>query len=189
MSINLKKIIWLSRALLTAPLWGKMGKFCYLGNPCFIAQKRDVFIGDKVRIYPGFRSETLSGGTVSIGNNVSIGQNFHVVSASTRLTIGNDVAISGNVFISNCDHTFDDDTKMCFELPLNVRNTSIGDMSFVGYGAVILAGTTLGKHCVIGANSVVRGEYPDNVMIAGNPAQIIKKFDSNEHTWKRCEIE
>lgn len=42
---------------------------------------------------------------IIIGDNVSIGQNFHAVAVQNKLEIGNNVTISGNVFISNCDHT------------------------------------------------------------------------------------
>lgn len=188
MSINFEKLKWGIRALLNKPLYGKMGKMCYIGRPCFIANKKRIKMKNRVRIYPGMRSETLDGGTVEIGNNVSIGQNFHIVAAEKKVSIGNNVTISGNVFISNCDHTFDDENKMTLELPLTIKDTSIGDASFVGYGVVILAGTHIGKHCIIGANSVVRGNFPDNTMIAGNPARILKTFSLTDKKWERCEV-
>lgn len=50
----------------------------------------------------------------------------------------------------------------------------IGENTFVGMNCIILKGTTIGKNCIIGAGSVVHGSYPDNCVIAGNPAKIIK---------------
>jgi acetyltransferase-like isoleucine patch superfamily enzyme len=50
----------------------------------------------------------------------------------------------------------------------------IGDGSWLGYGTVVLPGTTIGRHVVIGANSVVRGEIPDFCVAAGNPARVIR---------------
>ena len=51
----------------------------------------------------------------------------------------------------------------------------IDDGCFIGANSIILKGTTLGKNCVVGAGSVVSGKFPDNVIVAGNPARIIKE--------------
>ena len=50
----------------------------------------------------------------------------------------------------------------------------IGEGCFIGANSIILKGTTLGNNVVVGAGSVVHGTFPDNVIIAGNPAKIIK---------------
>ncbi len=49
----------------------------------------------------------------------------------------------------------------------------IGDNVFIGQHAIILMGTTIGNNCIVGAGAVVKGTFPDNVVIAGNPAKII----------------
>jgi len=54
-----------------------------------------------------------------------------------------------------------------------VKPVHIGFNSFVGLGSILLPGTTIGSNCVIGAGSVVRGNIPDNSLVAGNPARII----------------
>ena len=56
----------------------------------------------------------------------------------------------------------------------------IGAFTFVGSGAIILPGTKIGKGCVIGAGSVVRGEIPDHSVVLGNPGKIVgttEKYD------------
>ena len=53
-------------------------------------------------------------------------------------------------------------------------DTRIGSRCFVGANAIILAGVTIGNGCVIGAGAVVTGDVPDNSMVAGNPARIVR---------------
>ena len=53
----------------------------------------------------------------------------------------------------------------------------IGDDCFIGANSIILKGTTLGNNVIVGAGSVVHGEFPDNCIIAGNPAVIVKRID------------
>ena len=52
----------------------------------------------------------------------------------------------------------------------------IGSGSWLGTGVVILPGTTLGKNVVVGAGAVVRGRFPDHCVIAGVPAQIVRRY-------------
>lgn len=57
---------------------------------------------------------------------------------------------------------------------LKKRPVVIGEGCFLGANSIILKGTTLGKNVLVGAGSVVSGTFPDNVIIAENPARIIK---------------
>ncbi len=56
------------------------------------------------------------------------------------------------------------------------RPVRIGAGSWLGHGTVVLPGATIGRHVVIGANSVVRGEIPPYTVAAGNPARVIKRI-------------
>ncbi len=49
----------------------------------------------------------------------------------------------------------------------------VGDNTFIGHEAIVLPGTTLGRDCIVGAGSVVRGEIPDNSLVIGNPGRIV----------------
>lgn len=57
------------------------------------------------------------------------------------------------------------------------RKTIIGDNVFIGMNAIILMGAHIGSNSIVGAGSVVSGIFPDNVVIAGNPAKIICSLD------------
>lgn len=56
----------------------------------------------------------------------------------------------------------------------------IGNFVYIGYGAVILPGVTVGDNCVVGANAVVTRDVPSGNIVAGNPARIIRKIEQKE---------
>ena len=60
-----------------------------------------------------------------------------------------------------------------------------GKNCFIGTGVVINSGTILGKQCIVGANSVLSGSYPDYCVIVGAPGRIIKKYNNNKKKWKK----
>lgn len=153
--------------------FGKVGKHCYMASPTFLFNERRIFINDKVRLFPGYRMEVHNDGKINIGSNVSIGQNFHMISSKNSLNIGDNCLISANVFISNCDHSFKNNR-------LIEKETIISSGCFIGYGAVILPGTILGRNCVVGANSVVKGVFPDNAIVVGAPGRIVNKLKFND---------
>lgn len=56
------------------------------------------------------------------------------------------------------------------------RPVTIGDGSWLGHGTVVLPGASIGRHVVVGANSVVTGDLPDNCVAAGAPARVIRRL-------------
>lgn len=68
---------------------------------------------------------------------------------------------------------------------MNIKETKIGENCFIGIGVAIQAGTILGKQCVVGSNSVVRGEFPDYCVIVGAPARIVKKYNFETQRWEK----
>lgn len=179
-----KKIFWALRAIMQKPFFRKYGNTGYLGRPIVISGKRNISIGNRVRIYPGLRMEAIDDGTIDIKDNVSIGQNFHCTSKG-KLVIGKNTTISGNTFITNIDHEYRDIGKHIMDQSMIVKDTYIGDNCFIGYGVAIQAGTKLGKQCIVGTNAVVRGEFPDYCVIAGVPAKVIRKYSFKTKTWDR----
>ena len=53
------------------------------------------------------------------------------------------------------------------------------------FGVAIQAGTILGKHCIVGTNSVVRGIYPDFCVLVGSPASIVKRYNIKTKKWEK----
>lgn len=183
--MKISKIIWAIRAMLYKFKYGQIGSMSYIGKPLFTTGEKNCCIGKKVRIYPGMRMEIMErDGKLYIEDDTSIGQNFHVAVAEKDVRIGAHTTISGNVHITSLDHEYKMINTHILKQPLKNRETVIGDNCFIGYGAVILAGTKLGKQCIVGANSVVRGSFPDRCVLAGAPAKIIKRYNEQTGCWE-----
>lgn len=178
------KLFWGFRALWYSPFFGKFGMPSYMGKPIFLKGIRNVFIGNKVRIFPHLRMETQDGGKIHINDDVVISQNVHITSAG-NLEIGKNSLILANVFITNIDHDYTTIGQHVVKQKITVKETKIGDNCFIGMGAAIMAGTVLGTQCIVGANSVVRGVFPDYCVIVGSPAKIVKKYNPQTQIWEK----
>lgn len=177
------KYLWAVRAVFYKVFFGRVGNMTYIGKPTFIEGQNNIYIGNHVRIFPGIRMEAVKDGTIRIGDNTAIEQNVHITSGG-ELQIGNDVTIIANVCVTNIEHQYGNISKSVIEQDIKVINTKIGDGCFIGFGAMIQAGSILGKHCIVGANAVVRGVFPDYSVIVGVPAQIIKTYNLKTKVWE-----
>ncbi len=98
------------------------------------------------------------------------------VARDSCIKIGRDVMISWDVAIlSNDGHAvFDIGSGKNINYDGNLHSIIIEDHVWIGRGSTVLKDTVIGVGCILGANSVVKGNYPNNCMIAGNPARIIR---------------
>jgi acetyltransferase-like isoleucine patch superfamily enzyme len=124
---------------------------------------------------PGQRM--VSDPVISVGDRCLIGKGSGIV-GHLEITIGNDVWTGHHVYITDQNHGYADLTLPISRQVMPERPVSIGDGSWLGHGAVVLPGASIGKHVVIGANSVVTGEIPDNCVAAGVPARVIRRLDA-----------
>jgi len=91
--------------------------------------------------------------------------------AADGLFIGRGTIFASNVALVSQDHDMEDFTRA--PISASIR---IGRQCWIGFGAVVLPGITLGDRTIVGANSVVRHSFPEgNVVIAGAPAIIVRK--------------
>lgn len=115
--------------------------------------------------------------------NVSIQQNCHITCAN-KIEIGANSAIAAGVTITDIDHPYDDINTPIEKQQLKVSHVKIGCDCKIYNHAVILKGTVIGNHCVVGANSVVKGIFPDFSIIVGSPARIVKRFNNKSQQWE-----
>ncbi|WP_277869178.1 acyltransferase [Nocardioides houyundeii] len=110
-----------------------------------------------------------------IGDRCVIGART-TITAHESVVIGDDVWFGQSVFISDASHGYQD-PGMPIGLQLGRHQpVSIGSGSWIGNGAVILPGATVGRHVVVGAGSVVRGHVEDHAVVAGVPARTVRRY-------------
>ena len=113
------------------------------------------------------------------GYNIEFGENFYVnhnciILDVTVVNIGDNVLLAPNVQIYTSNHPLNPKQRnkgLEYGSPVN-----IGDNVWIGGGSIICPGVSIGNNSVIGAGSVVTKNVPNNVMVGGNPAKVIKKI-------------
>ncbi len=162
---------------------GCNSRFIY--NDFLIRGAKYISIGDHFMALRHFRIEAIDeyeysnqyfSPQILIGNNVSI-QDFCHIGCINKIEIGNDVMIASKVFIT--DHFHGNISEQDLNIPpikrsLSSKPVKIGNKVWIGDNVSILPGVSLGNNIIIGANAVVTHSFPDNCVIAGCPAKIIK---------------
>lgn len=138
----------------------------------------NVVISDKAWLMGSDKKEI----TLKIAKGTRIGNFAHII-AKHMVCIEESVLIADKVFISDCTHSYEDINVPVTDQNIHMLNdVCIGKGSWIGEG-VCICGAKIGKHCVIGANSVVTKDIPDYSVAAGSPAIVVKKYDFNSETW------
>ena len=148
-------------------------------NEQYISIGEDTLIGEGVALSAGMvpGQVCISTPVVTIGDRCLIGRGSGIV-GHFSIIIGNDVWTGHHVYITDQNHGYEDITRPISQQTQPERAVVIGDGSWLGYGAVVLPGVTIGKHCVIGANSVVTSDIPDFCVAVGVPARVIRRYDA-----------
>ena len=162
------------------------GKQIYIGKNCSLKGKRKIVLGDFVTVRPYVQIWTGERGVINISTGSEIGELCRI-SISNVLQIGDKVLLSPNVYITDCDHEYRDiNTPIMDQGVVKNNNTvSIGEGSYIGINTVIVGNVKIGKHCIVGANSVVTRNIPDYCLAVGSPAKVIKTYDPVKG-WIRC---
>lgn len=112
-------------------------------------------------------------GDVVIGDYTRIGIHNTIIGP---VTIGSHVNLAQGITVTALNHNFEDKNKRIDEQGVSTKPVVIGDDVWIGANAVILPGVTIGKHAVVAAGAVVTTDVPENTVVGGVPAKVIKKL-------------
>ena len=115
---------------------------------------------------------------VTIGDRCLIGKGSGIVGHDT-IEIGDDVYTGHNVYITDANHGYEDPDTPIGRQFVDPRPVRIGAGSWLGHGTIVLPGSSIGRHVVVGAGSVVTGVLPDFSVAVGNPARVIRTQTRN----------
>ena len=146
-------------------------------NERYIRIGEHTMIGQHVALSAGMvpGQECITDPVVTIGDRCLIGRGSGIV-GHFGIHIGNDVWTGHHVYITDQNHGYEDVTRPISGQSQPEREVRIGDGSWLGYGTVVLPGAVIGRHVVIGANSVVTGTIPDYSVAVGAPARVVKRY-------------
>ena len=114
-------------------------------------------------------------GDVMIGNHTRIGIHCTVIGP---VNIGSHVNLAQGITVTALNHNFEDISKCIDEQGISTKPVTINDDVWIGANAVILPGVTIGRHSVIAAGAVVTKDVPDNTLVGGVPAKVIKSLST-----------
>lgn len=159
-------------------------------RPLYFRGKKSNFrFGSGFRTGRGCRIELFGNGVIQMGEHCHIGDHVHIVSSSF-VEIGDDCLFASKIFISDTSHGSYDEDGCDPEVPPENRPlvsdpVRIGKSVWLGDNAIVLPGVSIGDGCVIGANAVITKDVPNYSVAAGCPARLLKRYDFNDHAWKR----
>tara|TARA_Y100000385_G_scaffold271952_1_gene312346 strand:- start:44 stop:550 length:507 start_codon:yes stop_codon:yes gene_type:complete len=138
--------------------------------------------GQNVRYFP--TKSNILYKNISFGDDVYIGPGASLSASNSKIVIGNKVMFGPNVTIMSGDHNVTEIGEYMYDveykLPENDQPVIIEDDVWIGTGAVILKGVTIGKGSIVAAGSLVNRNIEEYTIVAGIPAKFIKyRFDKD----------
>lgn len=173
LKIQLNKIPF--HSIISRPYILNGGKNISIGNRSYVGQ------------YSWLAALPLTGEdkcSLVIGDNCAIGH-FNHIYCTKSIIIEDGVLTADKVYISDNLHGYKDIHTYIKEQPI-IQNgeVRIGAGSWLGENVCVL-GAKIGKHCVLGSNSVVTKDIPDYCVAVGIPAKIIKRYDFTTQSWRK----
>ena len=163
----------------------------YIGKGCKIVNPKAMSFGKNVSIMPYTMLVCHAGGHIEIGDGAEIGM-FSRVASQGNVIIGKNVFSGPHIFIADYNHEYRNPDEPIKAQGNLIKSTPeferggvrIGDDTWIGTNVVIAGTVVIGKHCVIGANSVVTHDIPDYSVAAGAPCKVIKQYNTETKQWE-----
>ncbi|MBK0009715.1 sugar O-acetyltransferase [Bacillus sp. S35] len=146
------KIDYERRTAWLKEIFGSMGKSIYIESNFYCDYGYNIHVGEN--FYANFGCTILDAGQVTIGKNCMMGPGVYIYTNNALINP------EGHITEINC-----------------TKSVTIGDNVWIGRKAIIKPGVTIGDNVVIGSETVVTADVPANVVIAGNPAKVIKRLE------------
>ncbi len=153
------------------------GRFVYIGNRVTLFRQingGNIILGNGVYLNDGTRLETGEGGTIYIDDGTHVQPDCQFSAYAGNITVGKNVQIAPKCAFYPYNHGIARKKSMMEQPLISSGGIMIKDEAWLGYGAIVLDGVTIGEGAVIGAGSVVRDNIPDYAIAAGVPARVIK---------------
>jgi acetyltransferase-like isoleucine patch superfamily enzyme len=143
------------------------------GNVLDMLREGRLTIGAHAFFEPGVWL-TSESGHISIGAGTFLNLNV-MIAAADRVEIGEHCMLANGCMVTDADHRFDDpDKPVPWQGFTSKGPTTLGDNVWLGANVVVTSGVSIGRRCVIGANSVVTTDIPEYSIAAGAPARVLK---------------
>jgi acetyltransferase-like isoleucine patch superfamily enzyme len=130
----------------------RLGRWSWIGH------------GTKIRAHEG---------VVEIGAKTVLGQEC-TISSFQSVRIGRECILADRVMLIDFDHGVVEVERPIRVQGIYKRDVEVGNNCWIGYGACILRGTTVGDNCVVGTSTVVTKDVPDNAVVGGVPARLLR---------------
>lgn len=155
----------------------RLGEYVYLGDRVAIYKTSSggpVRLADRVKLYSDIIMETTDGGSISIGESTHLQPRCHFVAGKSSIIIGRRCEIAPACGFYPFNHGIAAGQPVQEQPLISRGNIEIGDDVWLGYGVVVLDGVKIGSGAVVGANSVVTKDLPENAIAVGSPAKVIR---------------
>ncbi|MGI9019141.1 MAG: acyltransferase [Solirubrobacterales bacterium] len=183
LNLSYARLLWryLWRRLLTpagwrfqtdGPVFFGRGVKLEIGKQGVVRFGRFVWVGDgtKIRCHEG---------EVEIGAKTVLGQEC-TISGFERIRIGQECVIADRSMFIDFDHGIVEVDRPIRKQGIYMKPVAIGSNVWIGYGACVLRGATVGDNAVLGTNSVVTNDIPANAVAGGVPARVIRMREAPE---------
>lgn len=147
----------------------KMPLFALSSRIVFVGKKSSIIFGEHTRLYNRAIVKSVNG-EILLGERVSVNQDSMIVSMN-KISVGNDTLIGPGVKIFDHDHGYGENVN---REDYTWGDIIIGNNVWIGANTIILKNTHIGDNCVIAAESVIKGNIPEN-MLVGNKKEIFMK--------------